>query len=99
MADNPVPLELDPQINELVNQGVAQKFKDFCEQVLKKYLPRSEESSQSFVNLERLNQLCLEQPASYIVEGLFPAEDVHGACGDSGLGKTPWAYQLGLCVA
>ena len=25
--------------------------------------------------------------------------DVHVALGDSGLGKTPWAYQLGLCVA
>ena len=56
-------------------------------------------NSPSFVNLDQLNQLCSEQPANYIVEGLFPAEDVHGACGDSGLGKTPWAYQLGLCVA
>jgi hypothetical protein len=29
----------------------------------------------------------------------LPADDVHVAVGDSGLGKTPWAYQLGLCVA
>jgi hypothetical protein len=55
--------------------------------------------SRSFVNLRELEQLCQEQPASYVVEGLLPADDVHVAVGDSGLGKTPWAYQLGLCVA
>jgi hypothetical protein len=30
---------------------------------------------------------------------MLPADDVHVAVGDSGLGKTPWAYQLGLCVS
>jgi hypothetical protein len=30
---------------------------------------------------------------------LLPADEVHVAVGDSGLGKTPFAYQLGLCVA
>jgi hypothetical protein len=51
------------------------------------------------VNLQQLEQLCQEQPTSYVVEGLLPADDVHVAVGDSGLGKTAWAYQLGLCVA
>lgn len=52
-----------------------------------------------FLNLEQLEQVCKEQPTSYVVEGLIPADDIHVAVGDSGLGKTAWAYQLGLCVA
>ena len=36
---------------------------------------------------------------SYLVDSLLPADDVHVAVGDSGIGKTPWAYQLGICVA
>jgi len=55
--------------------------------------------SKSFITLDQLEQLCKEQPGDYLVEGLLPADDVHIAVGDSGLGKTPWAYQLGLCVA
>jgi hypothetical protein len=51
------------------------------------------------VTLDELARCCKEQPINYLVEGLLPAEDVHVAVGDSGLGKTPWAYQLGLCVA
>jgi len=46
-----------------------------------------------------LERICRAQPSNYIVEGLIPADDVHVAVGDSGLGKTPWAYQLALCVA
>jgi hypothetical protein len=53
----------------------------------------------SFVTLDQLERLCREEPIAYLVEGLLPAADVHIAVGDSGLGKTPWAYQLGLCVA
>jgi AAA domain len=53
----------------------------------------------SFVTLDQLERICKAQPANYVVEGLVPADDVHVAVGDSGLGKTPWAYQLGLCVA
>jgi len=49
--------------------------------------------------LDQLEKLLKENPVSYLVEGLLPADDVHVAVGDSGLGKTPWAYQLGLCVA
>jgi RecA-family ATPase len=53
----------------------------------------------SFVTLDQLERICKAQPANYVVEGLVPANDVHVAVGDSGLGKTPWAYQLGQCVA
>jgi hypothetical protein len=52
-----------------------------------------------FLNLDQLEKVCREQPTSYVVEGLLPANDIHVAVGDSGLGKTAWAYQLGLCVA
>jgi hypothetical protein len=52
-----------------------------------------------FVTLDQLKRLCREESIAYLVEGLLPAADVHIAVGDSGLGKTPWAYQLGLCVA
>jgi hypothetical protein len=55
--------------------------------------------SEPFVTLEELEQICKAEPTSYVVEGMLPADDVHVAVGDSGLGKTPWAYQLGLCVA
>jgi hypothetical protein len=52
-----------------------------------------------FITLAELEKLCQEKPGEYVVEGLLAAADVHVAVGDSGLGKTPWAYQLGLCVA
>jgi len=51
------------------------------------------------LTLDQLEQLLQKEPVSYVVQGLLPANDVHVAVGDSGLGKTPWAYQLGLCVA
>ena len=37
--------------------------------------------------------------ASYLVEGLIPARSVNLLVGDSGLGKSPLACQLGICVA
>jgi hypothetical protein len=49
--------------------------------------------------LDELEQQVLKNPVHYVVDGLLPADDVHVAVGDSGLGKTPLAYQLGLCVA
>lgn len=52
-----------------------------------------------FVTLEDLERECVQEPVTYVVDGFLPAADVHIAVGDSGLGKTPWAYQLGLCVA
>jgi hypothetical protein len=56
-----------------------------------------------FISLNELERTNRENPVSYIpvsyiIEGLLPADDVRVAVGDSGLGKTPWAYQLGLCV-
>ena len=62
-------------------------------------VPANQGHSRSFVTLTELERICRAQPSNYIVEGLIPADDVHVAVGDSGLGKTPWAYQLGLCVA
>lgn len=38
-------------------------------------------------------------PHHYIVDDLIPEGTVNIAAGDSALGKTPFAYQLGLCVA
>jgi hypothetical protein len=52
-----------------------------------------------FLTLDELEKICREQPMSYLVDTLLPADDVHVAVGDSGIGKTPWAYQLGICVA
>jgi RecA-family ATPase len=49
--------------------------------------------------LDELEKLLSQKPVRYVVEGLLPADEVHVVVGDSGLGKTPWAYQLGLCVA
>jgi hypothetical protein len=64
-------------------------------------MPLRAESARTgaFVTLDQLERLCQEQPGDYLVEGLLPSDGVHVAVGDSGLGKTPWAYQLGLCVA
>jgi hypothetical protein len=59
----------------------------------------AEDGMPGFINLYELEELCQQAPPDYLVEGLLPAGDVHVAVGDSGLGKTAWAYQLGLCVA
>jgi hypothetical protein len=61
-------------------------------------IPIKQQHSHGFVTLTEIERICRVQPSNYIVEGLIPADDVHVAVGDSGLGKTPWAYQLGLCV-
>lgn len=37
--------------------------------------------------------------AGYLVEGLLPSRSIGLVVGDSGLGKSPLAYQLGICVA
>lgn len=37
--------------------------------------------------------------ASYVVEGIIAEKSVNIAVGDSGIGKSPLAYQMGLCVA
>ncbi len=51
------------------------------------------------LTLTELKKLFLQEPPRYLIEGLLPSDDIHVAVGDSGLGKTAWAYQLGLCVA
>lgn len=40
-----------------------------------------------------------EKPAAYVVEGIIREKSVNIGVGDSGLGKSPFVYQLGLCVA
>ncbi|HEY6351145.1 MAG TPA: AAA family ATPase [Candidatus Angelobacter sp.] len=37
--------------------------------------------------------------ASYLVEGIIAEKSVNIGVGDSGIGKSPLAYQMGLCVA
>jgi hypothetical protein len=37
--------------------------------------------------------------SDYVIKGLLPAGSVGLLVGDSGLGKSPLAYQMGLCVA
>ena len=39
------------------------------------------------------------QPTSSVVRDLIPVRSVNIAVGDTGLGKTAWMFQLGLCVA
>lgn len=49
---------------------------------------------------EDLRQRCLAlNTSSYLVEGLIPERTVGILVGDSGLGKSPLLYQLGICVA
>jgi len=50
-------------------------------------------------SLDAIRARLAADPPTYIVEGLLPDNDIHIGVGDSSLGKTPWAYQLGLCVA
>ena len=37
--------------------------------------------------------------ADYIIDGLIPQQAISIAIGDSGLGKSPFQYQAGICVA
>jgi len=49
--------------------------------------------------IDELKEKLARKPEEYIVHGFLPANDVNVAVGDSGRGKTPLAYQLGICVA
>jgi RecA-family ATPase len=51
------------------------------------------------LSLPEFERLCAAQPSAQLVEGLIPEASVCIAVGDSGLGKSAWAYQLGMCVA
>ncbi len=46
-----------------------------------------------------LDRLCEEERQPYLVEGLIRQKLVGLWVGDSGIGKSPLAYQLGICVA
>jgi hypothetical protein len=49
---------------------------------------------------QEVDQICSQQTRSTgVVEGLIARRSVSVLIGDSGLGKSPLAYQLGLCVA
>ena len=50
------------------------------------------------LSLPEFERLCATEPSQCVVEVLIPESSVCIAVGDSGLGKSPWAYQLGLCV-
>lgn len=49
--------------------------------------------------LSELKTQCEANPSESVIEGLIPTASVNIAVGDSGLGKTPCAYQMGLAVA
>ncbi len=51
------------------------------------------------VSLSELRAQSEASPCQYVVQDLIPESSVNLAVGDSGLGKTAWAYQLGLAVA
>ena len=52
------------------------------------------------LTLPELELACAaEGDMDYIVESLIPSESVIIAVGDSGLGKSPLFYQMGMCVA
>lgn len=49
---------------------------------------------------EMLDRLCEEdKTAEYLVEDFLPYQTIDIAGGDSTIGKSPWLYELGLCVA
>ena len=52
-----------------------------------------------FVTLAELQRRSQQNPTNYLVDSLLPAESVNVGVGDSGIGKTALAYQLGLSVA
>ena len=51
------------------------------------------------LTLRELEEKCQQEPEEYVVDLLVPPASVNIAVGDSGLGKSPWVYQLSLCVA
>jgi hypothetical protein len=50
-------------------------------------------------SLPEFEQLCNREPEAYVVQDLVPESSVNIAVGDSGLGKSAFAYQMALCVA
>lgn len=49
---------------------------------------------------EALNRLCEEDKRTeFLVEDILPRRSIAVIGGDSGIGKSPWIYMLGICVA
>lgn len=46
-----------------------------------------------------LKRECERTDGKYVIEGLIPERSLGLLVGDSGLGKSPLAYQMGVCVA
>jgi hypothetical protein len=101
--DSVAMVEQESSFDEAVHRETAKWLMNFVLRLKQQFVPEAAEpsplASLPFLTLAQLDQLCKEQPVNYVVEGLLPSDDVHIAVGDSGLGKTAWAYQLGLCVA
>lgn len=57
------------------------------------------QAAQHILSLPEFVARCHAKPDTLIVEGMIPSCSIVLLVGDSGLGKTPWAYQLALCVA
>lgn len=51
------------------------------------------------VSLPEFELLCATEPSAHVVETLVPEASLCIGAGDSGLGKSAWAYQMGMCVA
>jgi len=48
----------------------------------------------------QIDRICAEATqAQFLVERLLPAKSIAVVAGESGIGKSPFIYQLGLCVA
>jgi len=59
----------------------------------------SESRPYGLATLKELEEQINAAPSTFVVRDLIPEATVNIAVGDSGLGKTAWAYQLGLAVA
>jgi hypothetical protein len=80
------PLEVTPT---LTNTAVASTAAD--SDIFKKH---------GLLEPREVDRMCFQQTrSSGLVEGLIARSSVSVLIGDSGLGKSPLAYQLGLCVA
>jgi len=61
--------------------------------------PMARKPPYRILSLREFIEKCDAMPETYVVEGLISEAAIALAVGDSGLGKSPWAYQLGMCVS
>lgn len=52
-----------------------------------------------FLSLPEFEEQCKASPESYLIDSIVLEVSVNIIVGDSGLGKTPLIYQMGVCVA